>query len=94
MAVTRTTFLVRFPEFNRASEPLIDAYIEAASLQVDDSVWGDKADLGVELTAAHLLALSPFGQQARMVNKDGSTTYGERLSSMQRQVAGGPWLVC
>lgn len=93
MAVSVESFLTSFPEFEPAGEGLIAAKIAAGALQVDAGLWGEKADLGVELTAAHLLALSPFGQQARLIAKDGTTTYGNRLHVMQRQVASGYRLI-
>jgi hypothetical protein len=71
MAVTFDTFVASFPEFRPATPALVDAQIAKAVAQIDASVWGAKADLGVELLTAHLLAISPFGQQARLVSKDG-----------------------
>ncbi len=89
MAVTVASFKVGFPEFIPAGDTLIANKLAAAVLQVDASVWGSKTDLGVELTTAHLLALSPLGQSARLVNKDGSTIYERRLVEMMAQVTSG-----
>lgn len=93
MAVTVETFLDSYPEFNPAGEPLIQAKLDDAALLVDADIWGTREDMGVMLTTAHLLAQSPFGQQARLVSKDGSSTYSRELARMQVIVAGGGRLV-
>ncbi len=89
MAVDADSFLAGFPEFRPAEKALIDVMIAKAVLQVDAGVWGPKADLGVELLTAHLLAISPFGQNARMVSKTGTTTYQTRFKEMVKQVTPG-----
>ncbi len=89
MAVTVEIFLESFPEFKTAKIETIKAKIADAVLQVDAKVWEAKTDLGVKYTAAHLLALSPFGRQAKLVSKDGSTTYGKHLDDLIMQVASG-----
>lgn len=89
MAVTRDSFLEAHPEFRSAEKPLIDSTIAAAELQVDATVWGGKVDLGVGLLTAHLLAISPFGQNARLTSKDGGSTYLTRFRAMMKQVTPG-----
>ncbi len=89
MAVTVASFKVGYPEFLPAGDTLIANKLAAAVLQVDADVWGPKTDLGVELTAAHLLAIAPFGQSARLALKDGSTIYERRLTEMMAQVTSG-----
>ena len=90
MAVTVEIFLESFPEFKTAKIEKIKATIADAVLQVDAAVWEKKTDLGVKYTAAHLLALSPFGRQAKMVSKEGKTTYGTYLDEeLIPQVASG-----
>lgn len=89
MAVTQAAFLASYPEFNPASTELLAAKLAAAELQVDADVWGGKADLAVMLTAAHLLAISPFGQRARLVSDAGKTTYEGELSRMKKTVGFG-----
>jgi len=63
--------------------------IAEATLEVDAEVWGDKTDTGVRWLAAHKLAITPWGQQARMVSKDGSTTYGKEHARLMRSVTPG-----
>jgi hypothetical protein len=87
--LTLTQFLTQFPEFASTDLAMVQAILTAALLEIDASVWGPKADQGQAYLAAHKLALSPFGQQARMVAKDGSTTYEKHYKSLMGQVASG-----
>jgi hypothetical protein len=89
MSVDFASFVADFPEFEPAGRTLVDSKIADARLRIDASVWDLKTDLGVKYLAAHLLALSPFGQQARLVAKDGSTTYGRMHATMVREVTAG-----
>jgi hypothetical protein len=89
MAVTLSAWRVVYPEFNGARDPLVQASLDFAAIEVDAEVWGTKTDHGIGLLAAHYLALSPYGQNARMVAKDGSTTYGKSYESLRDSVAAG-----
>lgn len=89
----QATFLAGYPEFAESSPDLVAAKLAEAELQVDEAVCGAQTDIMHGLTTAHLLAISPFGMNARMVSKEGTTTYGERLAVMQRRVSGGAWLI-
>jgi hypothetical protein len=93
VAVTLSSFRVAFPEFEGASDSLVQAKLDEAVLALDARVFGARFDEAVRYRAAHTLALSPFGQNARLVAKDGSTTYGTHLEDVCRACAGGPWLV-
>lgn len=80
---------------------MVQAELDAAALQIDTAIWGayatlptststmTKADDGQRYLAAHKLALSPFGQAARLVAKDGGTTYLTHYKKLQRQVSSG-----
>jgi hypothetical protein len=89
MAVTLASFKAAFPEFVDAGDPLLQSKLDEAVLQIDASVWGAKADLGVSYLAAHLLALAPSGKAARLNAWDDRTTYGEQFIRMQRSVCSG-----
>ena len=94
MAVALADFRKRFPEFRTADDSLVLEVLEEAALEVDEGVWGKKADKGIAMLCAHRLAVSPMGQQARMVNKkDGTTTYGKQYREMLRQVTSGYRLI-
>lgn len=80
-----------FPELVSAGDPLITAKLAEAITQVDYSVYTPAAagDMAVRYLTAHLLALSPFGNSARLANKDGSSTYETMYLRLQRQAACG-----
>jgi hypothetical protein len=93
VAVTYASFISARPEFNNTSitQASVEAAIADAEDQIDEEVWGDQTDIGVSLLAAHLVAISPHGQAARLVAKDGSTTYYKRYCEMRDNV-GGAWV--
>lgn len=82
-------FRARFPEFKAVSDAYITTQLADAQLQVDPAVWLDKTDLGIYYLAAHTFALSPAGNAAKLVAKDGSTTYGTKYRELQLSVASG-----
>lgn len=83
-------FLASFPEFGKGTAlTLVGAKLAEATLQVSPSVWGALTDTGIGYLTAHLLALSPSGQNARMVAKDGVTTYFTHYRRLQRMVSSG-----
>jgi len=89
-------------EFINVPDAIVQGELDAAFLEIDQGVWGDmaaqpvsstaaytKADQGHRYLAAHKLASSPFGQQARLVAKDGTTTYLKNYQRLQLQVSSG-----
>ena len=76
------------PEFQTAGDTLVQSRLDQAALRMDLGVWGTRFDEGHGLLAAHLLALSPYGQMARMVSEKGATTYGTQFDTLTRIVAG------
>lgn len=89
MALLYTSFIAKFPEFANATQALVQKHLDDALLEIDPAVWGPKADAGQGFLAAHTLALSPFGQGVRLVQKDGTTTYNVHYKRLQRQVSSG-----
>jgi hypothetical protein len=92
--LTIEAFTTGFPEFRNAEKGLVYAKLSEAYQQIDLSVWdtganGPKSGIGQGYLAAHLLALSPFGQNARMIAKNGTTTYLTHYRNLQRQVCQG-----
>lgn len=104
---TLQNFRAQFPEFNGVSDILVNTMLNAAFLELDTSVWGaygtsppaitggqmGKVDQGQMYLAAHKLAISPWGQNAKLVvnNRSGyqRTTYGQEFALLQRGVTGG-----
>lgn len=83
------SFITLNPEFTDASVAQVSAELAAAALVWDPAglgnlnpVWGNLLDQGVRFLAAHRLALSPWGQAARLVAKDGTTTYETHLKKL------------
>lgn len=87
--LTLAQFRVRFPEFNSANDPLVNAYLDIAKESIDSEVWGTRENEGHGYLTAHLLCLSPSGQMSRLVAKDGSTTYEHRYHALIQMIAGG-----
>jgi hypothetical protein len=84
------TFRSRFSAFagQTPSDALVQAKLDEAEEQIDATVWGTKAEDGHANLTAHLLALEPFGTDARLVAKDGSTVWGTRHEELAKIVGG------
>lgn len=83
------TFKTQYPELRSAGDTLLQAFLDAAALEIDLEIWDTLSDQGQGLLAAHNLTMSPWGQAARMQPKDGVTTYGQKYEKMQSMVAVG-----
>lgn len=83
-------FKTRFPEFAAAglNDPMLQAYLDDAIAQIDVSSCGTLSDQIIYLLTAQALALSPSGNTATLVNRDGSTVYDERLARVMSQAVG------
>lgn len=68
MAVTVRQIVAKFPEFRNTPEQVIALCLAEATACVNATVWGDKADFGVQYLTAHLIHIRPSGEPAR---KDG-----------------------
>jgi len=86
--MTQDAFLARYPEFNTAPDGMVAAALAEATLAVGD-VWEDLRDEIIGLEAAHRLAISPFGRDAKMSSGLGKSTYGEQLEKRKRMMACG-----
>ena len=84
--MTLANFRIRYPEFRTAGDTFVQAYLDdaAASLVGQSSQLGAAYDTAHGLATAHLIAVSPAGKNARMVNDDGTTQYGKTLTEMMR----------
>lgn len=81
-------FRALFPEFKTAPDPLVQSRLDQAALRVDTSVFGTRINEGHGLKAAHLLAISPYGQMARMSSKAGDSTYNVQYRELVTICAG------
>ncbi len=76
-------FRVSFPEFAGATDVLVQAKLDAATLEVDAQLFGRFYDSAHGYLTAHHLTQSPYGQNARMVPKAGGI--GEQSSTYWAQ---------
>jgi len=98
MAVTAAEFKVRFSEFSEVASTDIDPKLADAQAFLDEAAWGttDLYERATYYYTAHLLAISPYGQQLQLVNENGRTVYGDfyfnrllPLIGRRGQVSGG-----
>lgn len=94
MAVTPTNLGEHFPEFASvvANDPaFVTKKIEEATRRVSAEIWDPHGltDDGIRYLTAHLIAMSPLGEQAKLDPKDGLTTYEREYQRLVRVVATG-----
>lgn len=81
--MTAAEFRARFREFSQATptDAQVDAALAEAERDTSDSFStpAGRRDDVVALRAARILALSPWGQAARLVGANGKTVYDARL---------------
>lgn len=89
MSLSPLKFRARFPEFANLPDATIQDAIDRGAAQADATVFGTLVDEATGYLAAHFLALSPFGQQARLTAVDGKTTYMTHYMRLQVMKTGG-----
>lgn len=89
MTLTTAQFKTRWTEFAETSDELVQETLDEAYLRTDSRLFGARTDKAAGLLAAHLLSISPQGQQARLESKDGSTNYWAERQRMNQVAAGG-----
>lgn len=89
MALTRAEFMRRFPEFEKATDSLVDAVLDVSSRELSPDVWGTRYEDGVYFATAHNLATSPFGINSRLATNASTSTYGVKLEEMRASVVIG-----
>jgi len=85
VALTRTQFLTRHPEFSRTDGTQIDIALADAVNAIDETVLGAEFDRACALHAAHSLSLSPAAQKARLNAWSSDTPYSQQLSELLRK---------
>lgn len=92
MAVSVEQFRQEFPEFVNASEGLLAGKIADATAMLNAAAFGQTHDHAIKYMAAHLVALAPGGEFARLdpnQEQDGARTLYERqYMVIQRGVIG------
>ena len=76
MALSPAQFRLQFLAFQNLQDDQIQAYLDAAYLEINPDRWGTLIDQGAGYLAAHLMAVEPWAAGMRLVNAaDGSTPY-------------------
>jgi hypothetical protein len=65
---------------------MVTAYLAQAARHVSAVRWGDRYEYGVYLKCAALLALSPYGQNARLDKSTDATVYSARFDDEIRSL--------
>ena len=89
VSLTVAEFRALFPEFVDTTSPtdaLVQQKLDEAWRRTPPDVWGEQARDGQSYLAAHLLAISPFGRAAVIVQKDGSSTYGAERARLEAEL--------
>ena len=73
-------FILDFPEFASIGQAYIEVKLADAEAMLDELAFGGATgnalyNVAVGYKAAHLLALSPYGQQLQLASADGSSVY-------------------
>ena len=92
-------FKIVAPEFGDTDDFLLGAMLNEAANELDPDMWGYRLASGHHYLTAHKLALSPMGQNARMLvtGEAGETTYEKHFNSLVKKlglgiyVAGNPF---
>lgn len=84
MALTPTDFVAAYPEFDEANQlqpAMVAGALTRAQAFCSAKLWGDRYEAGVMAKAAHLLAMSPLGENLRIDAKQ-QTAYGVVFAEM------------
>jgi len=85
MSVSVSSFRARHGStFTATSDDLIQECLDEAAALINATTWGTFRDIGIKCLAAHLLAVEPFGEPARLVGDLNSTIYGREFKRYQK----------
>lgn len=91
---TTANFLIRFPEFQKAPESMVEAFIEEGRACLSRETWGSKHCVGVYYYAAKALASSPYARKMRLVSGDAAVAgYARQFTEIAKGVSLGCRLV-
>lgn len=82
------TFRAGYPEFNGASDIFVQEYLDRAAKHLSSQVCGNLYDEAHGALAAHKMALSPFGQNAKLSGEGVSTYYIHYLQVIRTVTSG------
>ena len=90
MTVDADSIRADFEEFSDLTDAQIDPKIADAVAIVSVSTWGTLVDQGVKYLTAHLIAMSPLGEQAKLdldEDDEDATVYLQHYKRLMRQLA-------
>lgn len=79
-------FRAQFPEFDEASDALVQQKLGQAQRSFDAELFGEKYQDAVMYKTADLLASSPFSRTMRLDKGQGPTVYAAALEGIVRSV--------
>lgn len=94
MNLDAATFKTFLPEFRSTGDAQIALVLTEAAKGVDAELFGETYEQAVFYRAAHMLALSPQGQSAKLVATLGGTTYQKHYERLCRECGAGGFRVC
>lgn len=87
--MTLPQFRQRFSEFSLLGDPVVKAFLAAATLECNATAWGLKRAEGIGYLAAHKLALSPNGNSSMLIGKEGRTCFSAHYDSLREGISAG-----
>jgi hypothetical protein len=90
MAVSTTSLITAYKEFQNTATATLQDAIDRAELEIDDGVLGDQYDNAVLLLACHYASISHHGLDMRLEKDDKKTTYYNDYERLMRR-AGASW---
>lgn len=84
--MTLAQFRNRFPEFRTVGDTPAQAALDASALETSSTEFGTAYTEAHGLLAAHKLACSPFGSNARLEKSGNRTTYELEREGVERRM--------
>ncbi len=89
MPVDVSTMKSKHREFAALDDSVVETALEDALAEIDTKVWGDLADQGQRLLAAHKLAMAPEGAPAGLragAGANQTSVYWSQYDDLRKRV--------
>jgi hypothetical protein len=80
-------FIIRFPEFETAGPAMVQGALDLAAAGMSVCVYGERFNEAQGYLAAHKLAVSPYGKDARLSDDKGMSTYFGEFRRIRAEVS-------
>ena len=84
-----TKFLTYYPEFAETDVGLVNKKLDEAKSRISKEAWGTIYNEGVFALTAHLLAISPEGENLRLRKDNNETIYWAEFRRMNKTIQFG-----